>query len=122
MQIAECRLKLNRSGDDIPKRNVTPAEVMLLRAAFHQQAGGDPVSGVKVTGSVQRTDAQEARRLKQVYGRIKVRSGSGGAVPVADHLFPGTSPTLPDAFDTPVEQTQSEIIDTDLVTSDASDE
>lgn len=43
MKLANIILKTEQIGNSVPLKNVTPAEVMLLVAANHAQAGGDPI-------------------------------------------------------------------------------
>jgi hypothetical protein len=60
--IANIILKLDKNGSSVQLKNVTPAEVMLLCAMHHTNAGGDPV--VKLTEIP--VDAFEEEQSKQV--------------------------------------------------------
>lgn len=46
MELAHVRIKTDRDGSDILVKNITPAELMLLVASYHAQAGGNPVKEI----------------------------------------------------------------------------
>jgi hypothetical protein len=115
MAIADCRVHLDKLHD-VPKVGVTPAEVVLLVAQFHQAKGDIPVHALvphverklkldankKIvrneetfealydnveTRFVVRAAHQEVGRLKSKFGAKKVEA-----------IFPGVNPTLPTTF------------------------
>lgn len=90
MKLATVTLKMNRVGSTIIKKNVTPAELLLLVAMHGPEAGGDPVIEVKETGetSADFPDHAEVGRLKQIYSTKKVEA-----------LFPGPMARLPETFE-----------------------
>jgi len=88
MKVASLMLRLDKSGHDVHKVDVTPAEALLLVAEHHANAGGDPISELKVTGEVDREVTDEVNRLKTKYAAKKV-----------DALYQGAIPTLPTDFD-----------------------
>lgn len=112
MQIATCWLIIDKNGSNIPLRNVTPAELVLLvrdRMAF---VGRFPVHDLQVIGQSKRTDDVEKNRLRNKYGRGlhdekgKVRDRDNYKV---DVLYPGETAPLPETFkQTKLEEQASE--------------
>lgn len=88
MKLAELRIRLDKTGWDVPLVDVTPAELMLLVAEHHANAGGDPVLDLKETGEVERTATQEVERLRMKYAANKVKA-----------LFQGAIPNVPQTYD-----------------------
>lgn len=86
MQIGKCRVKLH-TYQDLPKVNVTPAEVVILQRAHLKNANGEVVSEVVLTGEVERLPRDEKRRLLQIYGPKLVETA-----------FPGDMPRMPERF------------------------
>lgn len=85
MQIGTCTVLL--AGDRnmaVPKANVTPAEVAMLRIAH----GADAVLNIKATGDEVRPSRKEKARLMGVYGKVRVEAA-----------FPGVAPSLPATFE-----------------------
>lgn len=97
MEIANIRLKLTKTGSDIPITNVTPAEVLVLRAAHETNANGEAVSGVEIIGTTKRTGADEVARLKAKYPNLRHKAGDKDAKSV-EHLFPGVGNIVPETF------------------------
>lgn len=81
------------TGNTVPKHNVTPAEVAVLRHIH----GDDAVTDIKPTGDLKRTNREERQRLAEVYGR---RDDKGRHVaPAVDALFPGAATRVFETFD-----------------------
>ena len=71
MNTIQCRIKLD-DYTDIAGNDVTPAEVVILRALHSKQAKGDPIvgayrGGVALRNGVPRTDEEEYNRLLSKY-------------------------------------------------------
>lgn len=71
MRLYSCKLRLKNSlYNEVPKINVTAAEIMVLQY-MHMPDGGpvDPstVTEIKHIGDVERTDAEERARLSHIY-------------------------------------------------------
>lgn len=77
MHIAHCRVLLN-PGHDLAKRNVTPAEVLVLRNMHQANVGKDPIHTLEAIGDITRSNQTEVARLRSLYGPKNV-----------DKLFPG---------------------------------
>lgn len=107
MKTARVELSLAREGHHVFLNGVTPAELLLLIAEHHANAGGKPVVNLTVdtedvveTGEdgittviqvpveIERSPIQEVNRLRGKYAGNKVT-----------YLFPGASPTLPTTFE-----------------------
>jgi hypothetical protein len=81
-----CHCAVNHAGSrdmQVFKSDVTPAEIMILRALH----GDDAVHRIRVTGSAKRGSRAEHVRLVRIYG--------GKAVA---ETFPGSAPRLPDTL------------------------
>lgn len=111
MQVRSCRVKLSKD-QDVPLKEITPAEACLLVAEHHRNVGDSAIHDLgpvirttsekvfvdgkhtdnKVTRTefteVERTVVEEIARLKGKYGVRKVTA-----------LFPGAIPQLPTTFD-----------------------
>lgn len=90
MEIGTCLVALG--GDllnQVVKRNVTPAEVIVLRFLH----GPDAVRDLKKTGDVDRPNASEMRRLAEFYDAHREDDKR-----VLPKLFPGVRPSLPKKF------------------------
>lgn len=84
MQLAQCFVNHAGSRDmQVLKTDVTPAEVMILRALH----GDDAVHRLKATGEVKRKSPAERDRLIRIYG-----------AKVVAETFPGPAPRLPDTL------------------------
>jgi hypothetical protein len=92
MDIANCEVCLSGSILNIvPKQNVTPAEVLVLRALH----GPESVIYIKLTGSDRRPHKAEYERLASVYGHTENHEG----VRVFYKIFPESyDPKLPTTF------------------------
>lgn len=86
MQIATVRLKLNDSCD-VPVRNVTPPEAMILMQIHAENAGGTAIKQVTITGDSQISLVAEKKRLSESYN-----------TDVVEKLFPGAIPRMPMNF------------------------
>lgn len=93
MEVANCRLKLNKMGSDVPKYLVTPAEVLVLQKGFEANAGGNPISGIELIGTSKRSSAAELARLQSAYANLRVDDK-----PIVGALFPGSAVKLPETF------------------------
>jgi hypothetical protein len=97
MEVADCRLKLDKNGSDVAKRSVTPAEVMVLNTMFEKVVNGVAITEVHIWGTTKRSNAEEGQRLAGKYGSSKFKDGDN-FVPVVKTLFPGADPRLPQKF------------------------
>jgi hypothetical protein len=92
MDIAKCEVRL--SGDlanSVPLSNVTPAEVLVLRAIH----GEDSVVRIQQTGTDRRPHKDEYERLAQKYSQSKTSDDK----PVFTQIFPSAfDPRLPVSF------------------------
>jgi hypothetical protein len=69
MKLYNCKIRLHaNANDEVRKRNVTAAEIRLLR----KMHGEDAVIEIQVNGEADRTDAQERNRLSMTYGEKAV--------------------------------------------------
>ena len=84
--IADIMLKVGH-GNQFPKKGVTPAEVAVLVAMHHANAGGNPVSNVRPTGTIAADPLVLRRVLVGKYSKEKVFA-----------LFPGQVPQFPTKF------------------------
>ena len=86
MQLANILLRLaGDTGNTVPKYDVTPSEIAVLRHIH----GDEAVIDVEPTGDVKRTSRAERERLSERYGRI----GPNGTFVsrAVDDLFPGVA-------------------------------
>lgn len=93
MEIAKCRLWLNKHSD-IAADRVTPAEVLVIREIFKKAVGKDPVTDLVVLGTVDRSDQLEVKRLLGKYTAKNKKSER-----IVSVLFPGNDPRLPETFE-----------------------
>src|SRR5882757_6764653 len=115
MQVRSCRVKLSKD-QDVPLKEITPAEACLLVAEHHRNVGDSAIYDLgpvvrthtekvfvdgkhtdnKVTKTeiteVERTVVEEIANLKGKYGVKKVTT-----------LFPGAIPQLPQTFKEAIE-------------------
>jgi len=78
-----CNVSVNLAGsllNRVPKRGVTVAEIVVLRAVH---GGSDAVTNIQPVGMDKRPHAEELERLSRKYGKIVAK------------LFPGAHPQLP---------------------------
>lgn len=114
MEIADCKLKIgNDSNNVILKQDVTPAEIMVLRAIH----GFGSVSEIKLKSlnrngkSIEkRSHGFELRRLRELYNKTPggtpesefmggdYNNVEEGMFNVVNKLFPGMNPTMPIKF------------------------
>lgn len=81
------------SGNTVPKYDVTPAEIAVLRVIH----GDDAVFDIEKTGTIDRTNRQELARLTEVYGQRQPNGNS--AAPAVSALFPGAAARVFESFD-----------------------
>ncbi|UXS23085.1 Rho termination factor N-terminal domain-containing protein [Agrobacterium tumefaciens] len=81
------------SGNTVPKYDVTPAEIAVLRVIH----GDDAVYDIEKTGTVNRTNRAELSRLTEVYGQRQPNGNS--AAPAVSALFPGAAARVFESFD-----------------------
>lgn len=94
MQLASILLNLGGdAGNQVPKFNVTPSEVAVLRILH----GDDAVNDIEVIGEEKRSSKAERERLMQIYAAPQP-DGSRRS-PAIDMLFPGVAARLYDNFD-----------------------
>lgn len=85
MEICEVEVRLSGSLlNTVIKRDVTPAEVMILRAMH----GSDSIINPKVTGKENRNHKEEWERLRDIYGRDSEDLTSGEVKNVFLTVFP----------------------------------
>lgn len=76
----------------VHKRGLTPAEVLVLHKMHFQNARGQVITNLTVTGSVDRHPAEERERLRLAYtGRLANKNA-------IDAIFPDPIPRLPESF------------------------
>lgn len=92
MQIAKCEVRLLGSiANSVPKYNVTPPEVAILRALH----GQDSIVRIQQTDSDRRSHKDEYERLERIYGATENNEG----VKVFYKMFPASfDPKLPTNF------------------------
>lgn len=98
MKLADVVIRLSKEGHDVPRSDVTPAELLLLVAEHHANAGGDPIVSITETGDTTMKEGDETvetRTVSEEVGRLKMRYGSHKV----EHLFQGAIPNLPATFD-----------------------
>ena len=88
MQIAHITLWLT-NFHSIPKRDVTPAEFLILKKMHAVHDGR--IENVQLVGDIKRTSAEELERLLSIYHHKYVNEKEGA--------FPGGAPTLPMKFE-----------------------
>lgn len=81
MQLANIMLGVDGRDTTVPKYEVTPSEIAVLRSIH----GEDRVFDIEPAGETARTGRQELQRLRIVYGSAK--DGEGNRI--VDMLFPG---------------------------------
>lgn len=92
MQIADCFVKTDKFNE-VPRHDVTPAEVQHLIRMFQPHVGSCPVGKLANIREVSRTAIAEKNRLKERYdSNPKVDKNK------IEQLFPGVNPTLPTLF------------------------
>ena len=99
MQTANIMLAIGGdAGTTVPKYDVTPSEVAVLRMIHGDSAVFDIEPTGKLTGDDKRTDREEIARLAALYGSAKISTPTG-EVPVMTHLFPGGAARAYQDFD-----------------------
>ncbi len=92
MDIAKCEVRLGGDlANSVPLTNVTPAEVLILRAIH----GADAVIRIQQTGTDRRPHKEEYDRLAQKYSEAKTETGEI----IFNKIFSqGFDPRLPVSF------------------------
>lgn len=94
MQLASILLNIaGDAGNQVPKYNVTPSEVAVLRILH----GDDAVNDIEVIGDEKRSSKAERERLMQVYAQP--HPDGTRRSPAIDTLFPGVAARLFETFD-----------------------
>lgn len=101
MKLATVTLNIAKHGHHVVRENVTPAELMVLVAEHHANAGGDPVLEIKETGDTTKVEVEEGgkkvtktvegRKPQDEVARLKTRYAANKI----NHLFQGAIPNLP---------------------------
>lgn len=78
----------------VPKYDVTPAEVAVLRAIH----GDDAVHDVEPTGDVLDEDGRAPRNRDEL-ARVKEKYAGANTSPLIERLFPGSAARVPETFD-----------------------
>ena len=94
MQIANILLAVaGERGHTVPKYEVTPSEVAVLRLLH----GDDAVTDIEVLDDIKRSHRAERDRLAEIFGR---KSAEGRhTAPAVDALFPGAAASLFERFE-----------------------
>lgn len=88
MLIAECRIKLDKIGQDVVKHKVTPAEAAFLVAEHNARAGGQPLEVLGEPEEEQRSSIDEINRLYAIYPAKKIKA-----------LYANAMARLPETFE-----------------------
>lgn len=99
MNTINCRIKLD-DYTDIAGNDLTPAEVVILRALHSKQAKGDPIQGayrggVALRNGIPRTDEEEYNRLLSKYPGKNPKTDRG----FVEELLGNRFQRLPQTFD-----------------------
>ena len=108
MEIANVRVRLTKVGSDVPLKDVTPAEALLLHILHGPSNGGltfgDEFDKIEVVGTAQvvengkprpRKDAEELRRLLGKYNGARNNKNE----PIINSIWPDKlNPKLPQTF------------------------
>lgn len=114
MEIASCRLRLNKVGSDVPLNDVTPAEAMFLHILHGPSNGGlsfgEEFDKIKIVGTAKvktgvdaagkdvlrdRTPAEEYRRLANKYSGARDKTNK----PIIESIWPDRlNPKMPATF------------------------
>jgi hypothetical protein len=108
MEIANVRVRLTKVGSDVPLKDVTPAEALLLHILHGPSNGGltfgDEFDKIEVVGTAQvvekgkprpRKDTEELRRLLGKYNGARNNKNE----PIINSIWPDKlNPKLPQAF------------------------
>lgn len=93
MQLASILVHLGGNNDNtVPKINVTPSEVEILRLIH----GSDAVTDIYIIGRVERSSRVERQRLFDIYA--KQQPDGTKRCPELDSLFPGVAARLYESF------------------------
>lgn len=94
MQLASILLNIaGDAGNQVPKYNVTPSEVAVLRILH----GDDAVNDIEIIGEEKRSSKAERERLMQIYAQP--HPDGTRRSPAIDTLFPGVAARLFETFD-----------------------
>src|SRR5689334_18084775 len=96
MQLAICHVRLS-PGQEVAKYNVTPSELLVLKAVHDTGSGGQPIHHLKLVGEVKRPKDQELNRLRRHYANARHRIGDKD-VSTVEALFGGFAFRMPDTF------------------------
>lgn len=92
MQLASVIVRIEDNVNHaVPKQNVTPAEIIVLRHIHGENA----VVEIRATGSKGISHQEEFQRLKTIYGSAGAMSAEQKPGVVLDQLFPGAMKKLP---------------------------
>lgn len=87
MQTANIMLALGGDmGTTVPKYGVTASEIAVLMAIH----GNSAVHEIEPTDDIKRSDRDEIRRLREIYGRARIQTEEGDIAAV-NSLFPGAA-------------------------------
>ena len=87
MLIATCRIKLDKLGQDVLKKNVTPAEAVFLVAEHNARAGGIPLEVIGEPEKIDRTNVEDITRLYQSYSSKKIKTIFSNAMSQVPETF-----------------------------------
>ena len=100
MKQANIILQIDGVNNTVIRKEVTPAEVLLLVGMFAKNAGTNPVKKITEVGDVTRQDGEEKRRLQRMYGGKRVEA-----------IFPGKLPRFPETFDEALDLGTSTVVE-----------
>lgn len=87
MQTANIMLALGGDmGTTVPKYGVTASEIAVLMAIH----GNSAVHEIEPAADIERSDRDEIRRLREIYGRARIQTEEGDIAAV-NSLFPGAA-------------------------------
>jgi hypothetical protein len=100
MIVADVIVKLDKIGQDVRRKKVTPAEVAILVAEHHKRVGDVPVTVVKGTES--EVDIRPVALYSMLMGRYAANKVKA--------IFPSASGTFPETFEEAVELGMSTVM------------
>lgn len=92
MQLCDCEVRIaDSAGHTVIKNNVTPAEIIILKAIH----GASAVVNIQPTKMDKRPHGEEWERLTKAYGRAPDGLMDAGNGDLLEKLFPGAQKNLP---------------------------
>lgn len=88
MLVADCRVKLDKIGQDVVRHNVTPAEAVFLVAEHNARAGGTCLEVLGEAEEIKRSSSAEITRLYDIYPTKKIKA-----------IYPNAMGRIPETFE-----------------------